>query len=194
MNEHSSTLQKQYQLATARVNNMTLRERILLLMALIATIYVLCEMLLMSSMRKAIDTAKIKEAALVEQVMESQQKISSIETQAKNTIPSDVTINSAVAPMFRSLLEKQQGIVLKGLHNFPSQLIDNTTLKLPTPLYRQKVNLVFNGNYLSTYKYLRSVEDLKWMILWDELQYLVTEYPNAEINLTVYTIGSNKEN
>ncbi|MEI8055477.1 MAG: hypothetical protein WCH10_05730 [bacterium] len=185
MNDYQSTLQKQYQQLDAQINSITLRDRALLLVALITVIYFLWEILLMSPQRKTIDMAKTQEVTLVKQLIESQQKIANIETQSLNATPTsnDIMItNSTVTSMFKSLLEKQQGIVLKGLYNHPNQPIDDTAA------FKQKISMVFNGNYLSTHEYLRSVEGLKWMIFWDELQYTVTEYPNAEIKLTVYTI------
>jgi len=207
MNKHWSMLQ-QYQRLAIRVDSIALRERMLLLIALITVIYFLWSILLMSPARQAIDLAKIEEAALVKQVTASQQKIAAVErnvttlltnTQPLSTAPGSVQFTEAtVIPMFKSLLTKQEGIVLKGLYNFPDQPLNlstnNAALKLPLPLYEQGTELVFDGNYLSTHEYLRSLENLEWMIFWDKLQYVVTTYPNAEVRLIMHTIGPDKKN
>ena len=148
MNEHWSRLQKQYQQVATLVDRIALRERVLLLIILITAIYFLWAMLLMSPSRKAIKSARVEEAALVKQIKESRQKITHIETQnSTTTLDKTLVTNATVIPMFKSLLEKQQGIILKGLYNLPNQPINDITLKLPLPLYKQKVHLVFNGNY-----------------------------------------------
>lgn len=209
MNEYWSKLQQQYQQLAIQIDRLVLRERVLLLITLIVIIYAFCNFLLISPVRKEIDLAKIEETALVKQITESQQKIAYVEKnvttlltnpQPPNITPGSIPVTeSTVTAMFESLLAKQQKIILKGLSNLPNQPLNlpvgniDIPLKLPLPLYEQKIHLIFNGDYLSTYEYLRSVEDLKWMIFWDEIQYTVTQYPNAEIRLTVYTIGPNKK-
>lgn len=188
MNKYWIILQGQYQQLATRVNQAVLRERVLLLIILVTIIYALWSLLFVFPERKAIKLAKSTEATLIEQVVQLRQKISIIE---KNTSglsalgamsKASLISESAAILMFKSLLKKHTGITLKGLYNLPDQLL---SLPAPMPLYEKGDTLVFNGGYSDFYEYLRSLENLKSMLFWDELQYTVTDYPNAEIKLTI---------
>ena len=204
MSKYWEILQEQYQQLAAKVNQVVLRERVLLLIALVAVICVIWSLLFMFPQRNAINLAKVTETGLVEQIAQLQQRITSIEQNtatlsALGIKPSTGLIsNLDLILMLKSLLAKQSSIVLKELHNLPDQPLslsaNDADVKLPMPLYERGLRLVFNGGYSTFYEYLRSLENLKWMIFWDELQYTVTEYPNAEIKLTIHTISPIKEN
>lgn len=204
MKEYWLNLQQQYQQLAARVNQVVLRERVLLLVVLLVLIYALWTVLIESPQSEAINLAKAEEAMLVKQIEQLQQKITDIEKniaalsanmQSLGTKPgSELVSGSTVVPMFKSLLAKQRKITLKEVNNIPSKLWDlPANAELSGHLYEQGVNLVFEGNYLGFYEYLQSLESLKWMIFWDELQYVVTDYPKAEIRLTIYTVNRGQE-
>lgn len=196
MNEYWIILQEQYQQLATRVNQAVLRERILLLIILVTIIYASWSLLFIFPGHKAINLAKTTEKALVEQVIQLEQTISTIEKNTVNlsasgAIPKNSLISeSAVISMFKSILTKYHGITLKGLYNLPDQPLN---LSASIPLYEQGITLIFNSGYSDFYEYLRSLENLKWMLFWDELQYAVTKYPSAEIKLTTYTVSSTKE-
>lgn len=204
MNKYWIILQGQYKQLAARVNQAVLRERVLLLLILITIIYALWSLLFVFPGHKKLTVTKSTEAALVEQVALLQQKISAIEKNPTilstlDKMPSGGLISeSALVLMFKSLLAKHHGVALKGLHSLPNKLVDlpanYANVTLPIPLYEQGVVLNFDGGYSDFYEYLHSLENLKWMLFWDELQYTVTEYPNAEIKLTVYTVNPIKKN
>jgi MSHA biogenesis protein MshJ len=206
MSEYWSILQQQYQQLAARVNQIVLRERILLLIALVALIYTLWALLVMLPQRKTINQLETREATLSKQVTQLQQEITNIEknmitpsadAKSSDIIGSKTISKEAIVPMLKSLLTKHRDMVLTKLDNLPDRVwnlpASYTDIKLPIKLYEQGVTLVFNSDYLSTYEYLRSLENLKWLIFFDELQYVVTEHPNAEVKLTVYTVGPDKE-
>lgn len=207
MSKYWLTLQKQYHQLVTRVNQVVPRERFLLLMGMLVVIYIFWSLLFMFPQRKAITLAKVEEAALVQQVAQFQQKIATIEksaaqlpaeVQSSNTALDSGLVSIATAiPVFKSLATQQPGGVLKALINLPDQLLNlpggETGIKLPVALYAQGVTVIFDSNYAATCEYLRSLENLKWMIFWDELQYIVTQYPGAEVKLTVHTISKGKE-
>lgn len=58
-------------------------------------------------------------------------------------------------------------------------------------LYRHGVELELEGSYFETLRYLRSLEQLRWQVLWDSLEYEVQEYPRANIRLRINTLSTN---
>ena len=52
--------------------------------------------------------------------------------------------------------------------------------------------LQLRGNYFNILFYLRSLEQLKWQIYWDKLDYSVTNYPEALVNIEFYTLSPAK--
>lgn len=207
MSKYWLTLQQQYHQLATRVNQVVPRERLLLLMGILVAIYIFWSLLFMFPQRKAIALAQTEEAALVQQIAQFQQKIAAIEksvaqlpanVQSANAVLDGGLVSSETAvPVFKSLATQQPGGVLKALINLPDQLLNLSSgeagVKLPVTLYEQGVTVIFDSNYAATYEYLRSLEKLQWMIFWDELQYTVTQYPDAEVKLTVHTISKGKE-
>jgi len=211
---HWLTLQQQYQKLSVRVNQVVLRERLLLLIVLLVIIYALWSLLAATfSQKKAITTAKAEEVSLTKQIAQLQQKILDIEKNAKTQASSQGVIvgpkfpnsglvsNATVIPMLKSLVNQQPNFILKELHNLPDQPLRLATnspandllARLPGPLYEQGEQIVFESNYWTTYKYLQALENLPWMLFWNEFNYTVGKYPLAEVKLVLHTVSRTKE-
>ena len=202
-----SGLRHQYQQLAMRVNRVVLRERLLLLLVLLVVIYAFWALFFLFPQNKGINLAKIEEAALTKQVAQLRQKIMDVENTAGKLSADTKTVSlltesefasrSMVIPMFKSLVTQQSGIALKELLNLQdrplSSLPNLEEAKLATPLYIQGTKIIIEGNYIAIYKYLQTLENLKWLLFWDELQYTVTQYPDAEMQLTLYTLSKTKE-
>lgn len=59
-------------------------------------------------------------------------------------------------------------------------------------IYKHGVVLEFQGDYLSTVKYLQSLEALPWKFYWDGMAYKVQEYPKAQVTVNVFTLSLEK--
>jgi len=207
MSNYWIILQQQYQQWGKKVNqSMVLRERLLLLAILLAAIYAVWSLLSATLLpQKVINVAKVEETSLTQQVKQLQQKIAEAEKNV-TTITSNLSAQniplggglvsiSMVIPLLKTLVTQQSDMNLQEVINLPDKLLDFTAdMKLPVPLYAQGLTFVFTNNFVNTYAYLRALEDLKWMIFWDELQYVVGQYPNAEVKLTLHTVSKEKEN
>lgn len=78
------------------------------------------------------------------------------------------------------------------LENKELRLISIQTLPvkpMPSNLFMHPLVLVFEGNYFETLNYLQRIEHLRWRFFWDELDYVVTKYPNAQITLKLHTLS-----
>lgn len=56
-------------------------------------------------------------------------------------------------------------------------------------LFEHGIVIKFKGDYFSTLNYLKAIEELKWQIFWDKLEYKVIQYPIAEITLQLHTVS-----
>ena len=59
-------------------------------------------------------------------------------------------------------------------------------------LFRHSVSVKLSGGFTALISYLEALENLQWKFYWDELNYRVQQYPNAEIELKVYTLSNHK--
>ena len=58
-----------------------------------------------------------------------------------------------------------------------------------TPVFRHEVTLEFEGDYLSTLEYIRSIEQLGWRIFWDRVHIDSTQYPRSRVSMSLYTLS-----
>jgi MSHA biogenesis protein MshJ len=59
-------------------------------------------------------------------------------------------------------------------------------------VYRHGLQIELVANYFNTRQFLERVERLPWKILWDDISYEVTDYPDAKVKITVYTLSLNR--
>lgn len=59
-------------------------------------------------------------------------------------------------------------------------------------VFKHSVVLRLSGNYFQLLEYLQVLESAEWRFYWEQLDYRVKNYPNAEILLRVYTLGAEK--
>lgn len=57
-------------------------------------------------------------------------------------------------------------------------------------LYRHGLSLTLKGGYLPTLTFLKEVEKLPWHFYWQSLDFKQDHYPDAEIQIHVYTLGT----
>ncbi len=55
--------------------------------------------------------------------------------------------------------------------------------------YLHGLEIVFEGGYLETRDYLRRLEQLPWVFYWKDMDYQVSEYPQARTTIRVYTLS-----
>lgn len=57
------------------------------------------------------------------------------------------------------------------------------------PIYKHELVITFSGNYLDTVNYLKSIEALPWAIVWERIDYQVTDYPSAICTINIVTLS-----
>jgi MSHA biogenesis protein MshJ len=101
-----------------------------------------------------------------------------------------------MAEVLRGLLTRQEGLKLVSLENLPAvELLPVAENEAGAEegdrvsLYRHPVHIVLSGTYLQALEYLRALEQLPRKMFWDDLEIIVSEHPQAEISLRVYTLS-----
>jgi MSHA biogenesis protein MshJ len=117
----------------------------------------------------------------------------------------DEKIGKLVAPekitdLLRSLLLQSTGLTLVSLNNEAvkaitvnqknnkKQVNDSTEIQF----YEHAATIKFRGHYQQLHNYLTALQDSPWGLYWDQLEYVVSSYPSAEISLRVHTISTDE--
>lgn len=64
--------------------------------------------------------------------------------------------------------------------------------KASAGIYKHSVVLRISGSYFQLVEFLRALEASEWHFYWEQLDYRVDNYPDADILLRVYTLGAEK--
>lgn len=75
--------------------------------------------------------------------------------------------------------------VVKDANNTPASSDD-----LSAGVFQHAVELRVSGSYSQVLQFLIALEQLPWRFYWQSLDYSVTQYPNADVRLRVYTLSS----
>ncbi|WP_019027307.1 hypothetical protein [Colwellia piezophila] len=60
-------------------------------------------------------------------------------------------------------------------------------------LYKHGIKIRLSGQYFQLRNYLRQLEQLSWKFFWQGFEFEVKEYPRSEVEITIYSLGLNKE-
>jgi len=71
--------------------------------------------------------------------------------------------------------------------------ISPTSEQVGLNLYKHGIKIKLTGKYFQLRNYLRQLEQLSWKFFWQDFQFEVKEYPLSEVEITIYSLGLNKE-
>lgn len=60
-------------------------------------------------------------------------------------------------------------------------------------LHRHGFDLEFTGGYLTTLRYLETLESLPWRFFWDSVEYEVIDYPESVVRLRLHTLSLSED-
>jgi MSHA biogenesis protein MshJ len=201
--------------ATAKFNRLSLRERIIILAALLVVLVGCLNVLLISPVdarRKALmqEAASLgSQIALTDSGVEAtisgdptngaagqlqalQKKLQEIDSQllaqSAGMVPPD-----HMAEAIQDVLRLQHGVTLVSLRNLPP-----TRLPAETPAestgedrrpYVHTIELVVEGRYLDVLEYVQTLEKLPWHFYWRHLEITATHYPTNRVRLELATLS-----
>jgi MSHA biogenesis protein MshJ len=104
----------------------------------------------------------------------------------------ELMMPESVPFLLEKLLKDFSGLTLLNIETLaPIALVqeqNKNEAHLPV-LYRQAIRMTFSGEYQDLLAYVKKVEELPFPIWWQEVQYKITNFPQAQIELTVYTLS-----
>lgn len=97
--------------------------------------------------------------------------------------------------LLRQLLAEQKGLTLVSLENMAPEQVNISSggaegeQQASLRVYRHSLKLVFTGKYLDLLQYLRRLQQLERILIWEEVDIETEEYPQATVRLQVHTIS-----
>lgn len=95
--------------------------------------------------------------------------------------------------LLRGLAENAKDIRLASLRELPKESEDaqqgRGEKKRSRVLDKHRLNLELEGDYISLASFLAKLEQSEWPIFWSSLDYQLTAYPRATMNLNLYTLA-----
>ncbi len=118
-----------------------------------------------------------------------------------------------MAQVLSTILQRETTLKLVTLENLPPSIMTSTNSGTMAPLvgasvielepgesppdqinvFRHGLRMVFEGDYLETIRYLRSLENLESSFFWQSLNYEVTQWPVSRITLDIFTLSTQQE-
>ncbi|WP_158771966.1 type II secretion system protein GspM [Paraglaciecola sp. L1A13] len=120
------------------------------------------------------------------------------------------TVNLVRPTQMPMLLEKvladSEGVTLVSMQSIAPTAVLSTTMKNNDEkeinddvntsddinLYRHGVMLSVKGSYFDIQRYLTKIESLKWQFYWKRFNYAVDNYPNALVEVELYTLSTSE--
>jgi hypothetical protein len=95
------------------------------------------------------------------------------------------------------VLSKSPGVKISGLKSLPVKVF-NTSKEVAQPetqnrFYQHTLEINLQGNYNAIYQYLLNVEAIKEKFYWYSLDYKVSDYPLAEVTIRIYTLSDQQD-
>lgn len=199
-----------------RLDARSLRERVLVLIALLAMIGILWDSLLMRPVERSRKQLIPEVANLREEVNRINQTIEAIASVARTdpnaALHSQLTVarggiadldkqlggltNGLIAPeemiqVLKRVLDQTAPLKLTSLRTLPSEPLSALMPGevLPSQVFRHGVELELTGNYLDVVSFLRKVNKLPWRFYWQALELDVEAHPLLRVKITAYTLG-----
>jgi len=114
-----------------------------------------------------------------------------------------------MAQVLTTILQRETTLKLVGLENMPSAILTSAASGTVAPLvgggeegvdssnginvYRHGLRMTFEGDYLETIRYLRSLEGLETSFFWQSVNYEVVSWPISRISLDIFTLSTQEE-
>ncbi len=199
----------------ARVNALQMRERLLLLLTLIALTYGVIDLLFLSPLQMRMEQSK-------QSLLDAQNRLVVIEQQsrdfAKDQDPLAAqkqerdSLQQALAEvqnrlearmgnllsqdeapqLLSELIDKQRNLQLISLstrqQGFSGSPADNSNA--PSGFNRFNLELNMQGSFMDTLRFVQSMEASEWQLFWDTLNLDIVEHPNANVKIQLYTLGT----
>ncbi|MDX1695083.1 MAG: hypothetical protein R3208_15055 [Ketobacteraceae bacterium] len=94
------------------------------------------------------------------------------------------------------LLSRQSGMKVRSVKNHPAEPVSFHAGEGSDPqvlMYRHRLTLEMEGTYFQVAGYLKMIEGLQERLYWDDMRFVIKEYPMGLLTLDVHTLSMSKE-
>lgn len=199
-------------------NQRPLRERALLLFACSAVVLYIAYLLILQPLGRRTELARQEIGQMQSRQLELQALTQAVEAR-KNIDPDrqnrlrlaalekeiagmqedlQAGLENLVSPaempaLLKELLTQQKKLRLLSLENQAPERIVLGNAQNPesasATIYRHPLRMKFSGDFMTLLQYLRQLEQLPRTLVWEKVDIATDEYPQATVNLEVYTLS-----
>ena len=200
-----------------KVDALTLRERLLVLITALVLIVALWQSLLMQPLAKRAiqtraelteleDRITVANRSLEDQVLQlaggSGEQRSRVASLRKRIDEINATLGNhaselidpaEMARVLESVLKKQSRLTLVRIRNSDPELLSASEDASEVTFYRHGLEIEVEGSYIACLEYLNAIEELPWRLYWQVLEIDVIDYPLNRIRIEVSTLSLDEE-
>lgn len=202
-----------------RINNLALRERGIVFVAILVVLYGIAANLLfpplnaeqtrlkkqLADKRTQIQTFDAQiQAALAKSAVDpdapNRAKRAQLEAQLKTietalaTVTARLVSPKEMAPMVEQILLKNRRLEVIRVESLPPEPLQKLAAAAGggsgLTAYRHGMHLELRGNYLDILAYLKDLEALPWKVFWGQLNLKVEQHPTSHVTLRIYTLST----
>lgn len=199
----------------ARIDERNLRERILLLAAVVVVLFLLWDIAVRSPLaeRQQVAAERIDQLERQQQdlrtteqtlrgeldelaadtgadrVAELRREIAQIDRDLAERTARVVSPSQMVA-VLRDMVQADANLTLNALENLEVDEIIAEDRDDGVPrVFRHRVRVVASGDFFTVLGYLQRLEDLDWQLQWDDLHITTQTYPRARVTILLSTLS-----
>jgi MSHA biogenesis protein MshJ len=199
-----------------RIDALELRERVLLLAAIVAVLFLSVDSAGFQPTLKAqqvteerVSELEMKLGALRQQAMllsyKTDEDTLAARYRRRDTLAAELAALDArlvdqlgalvepaqAAELLEQVLTRHRGLRITSLRASAEPLDEVAgNADQADKLGRYQLNLVLEGGYLDLMRYLETLESMPWKFFWQTVDFQVNEYPRAVSRLQLYTLGA----
>lgn len=130
-------------------------------------------------------------APLERKRIQLQQRLSAIDSQL--SAQTNYVSASDNRALLKALLSSGAGIKIKSAQAAPVELVYQDPQNENSGIFKHRLQLVLVGSYFQIRDYFEQIEGLPWSFYWSRMDYRVSEYPQAELQLEIYTLSLERD-
>lgn len=105
----------------------------------------------------------------------------------------DLVSPGQMLPVLQSLLLQTAQVQLLALTSKPPEAVLQNPERPDLGMFKHSIELHLRGSYFQIHELIEAIEASKWRFYWSRLHYKVESYPNAEVRLQLYTLSTSED-
>ncbi|MBI5783567.1 MAG: type II secretion system protein M [Gammaproteobacteria bacterium] len=209
-------LKNKLQGLAGRIDAMSIRERALIFITILAALYFLAVNVLFGPLnaqkdrlQQQVDQKRQETQALEAQIQAMavtggegpeaarRKKLDALRENLKTMDAELVRVTTGLVPpremarLIEQMLLKNRGLQVIRVESIPATpLLEGGAGNTSAMVYKHGMNIEIKGGYLDILRYMKSVEALPWKVFWGKVTLKTEKYPNSRVSLLIYTLST----